>query len=216
MTFVPTTKADLDDKRWLDDRIEALRDGIEAARDIWLNWDSGREVKRFAEGQSYGDFIKARLGYALPLAEVLQIMPGASTREVAKVAGVSHMTVARERSGVTNVTPAQPEAPATVLGSDGKKYPAKRVEVMVPTNGTTTPVTSPKPSLMTRRMAAFAGTPVAKLGKVEVRDRVKMMRLSMSILRPDNTVPGAQQQVFDLLPDVEAWLATWKAVAPKP
>ena len=126
----PVSKADLDDQRWLDERIDALRDGIEAARDIWLNWTAIRNVSRFAGGLSYGDFIKSRLGYALPLAEVIQIMPGASTREIAKVAGVTQPAVVKARHRLEsgdNPVITSDDQPATVLGADGKQYPARVV-----------------------------------------------------------------------------------------
>jgi hypothetical protein len=146
--FVPTTPADLADKRWLDQQVQCLRDGIDAARDIWLNWDSGREVKRFVDHGEYGRFIRESLGYALDLKDALQIMapapgvPGGSTVQIAAVAGVTQQAASKARikasQGTTQLYP------ATVLGSDGKTYPAQRVEVMVPT--TPTPSTKGKPA----------------------------------------------------------------------
>jgi hypothetical protein len=118
------SKADLDDQRWLDQQVATLGDGIEAARDIWLNWTENRNVSRFAGGLSYGDFIASRLGYPLPLDAVLQIMPGASTREIAKVAGVNQSTVVRNR-GDADASPDEP--PARVIGADGKSYPGRVV-----------------------------------------------------------------------------------------
>jgi hypothetical protein len=118
---VALTKVDLDDQRWLDQQIATLGDGIEAARDIWLNWTDNRNVSRLAGGLSYGDFIASRLGYALPLAEVMRIMPGASTREIAKVAGVSDFTV----RGARNLAP--DDQPTRVTGADGKSYPGRVV-----------------------------------------------------------------------------------------
>ena len=71
-----------------------------------------------------GEFMHAFLGYYLPLEAAFQIMPGASAREIAKVAGVSKSTVANER-GVQKWTP--DAEPARVIGADGKSYPARVV-----------------------------------------------------------------------------------------
>lgn len=59
---------------------------------------------------------------------------GMSTRAIAAATGASHMTVARDLSGVTNETPADPATsddaeivePARVVGVDGKSYPLPR------------------------------------------------------------------------------------------
>ena len=119
-------KTVVDDLTWLNERMRALSDGLTAAKDIWDNWTEGRNVSRFSGGLTYGDFIKANLPMGgIRLKEALAIMPGASTREVAKVAGVSKSTVAvAKQAGVQNGTP----APAKVLGGDGKSYPAKKKE----------------------------------------------------------------------------------------
>jgi hypothetical protein len=119
------SKADLDDRRWLDERLAGVRDGVEDARDIFLNWIENRNVSRFAEGQTYGDFMHAYLGYHLSLEIAFQIMPGASTREIAKVAGLGRMTVQRAQAPVPNGTP--DDEPARVIGADGKSYPGRVV-----------------------------------------------------------------------------------------
>jgi hypothetical protein len=63
---------------------------------------------------------------------------GMSSRAIAPVAGVSHMTAARDLAGVTNVTPElEPEAdeaePERVTGRDGKSYPKSRAVPAEPT-----------------------------------------------------------------------------------
>lgn len=148
MALVPTTKADLADKHWLDAKVSTLKDGIEAARDIYANWDTGRNVSRLVDTKDYGKYIAEQLGHALTLAEAIKAMPGASTRAVAAVAGVSNATVSRAKSSVTSVTVAAP-----VKGRDGRTtHPAtKRIAAQVaaaappkPVAVTTTPVVQPE------------------------------------------------------------------------
>lgn len=117
-----TGPADLRDQRWLAERVEALGNGIEAARDIWANWFDGRQVARFHPGLTPGQYI-ASLGMRLTLPEALAAMPDASTRQVAAVAGVHHSTVAEARVG--NPTP------EPIRGADGKTYPARTVTAVV-------------------------------------------------------------------------------------
>lgn len=124
MTLAPTGPADLRDQRWLDEHVEAARDGIAAARDIWLNWSEGRNVSRFADGLSFGDFMRSRLGYALPLSEAIKALPEASNPQIAVVAGVDQSTVYRARQRFAN---ANPDASGLrVTGADGKSYPVQQ------------------------------------------------------------------------------------------
>lgn len=110
----PAGPADLRDQRWLDERVADLGSGIEAAREIWANWFGGRQVGRLHPGQTPGQYI-ASLGMRLSLPEALAALPDGSSREIAAVAGVGHMTVSRARAGVPNGT--------AVTGADGKTYP---------------------------------------------------------------------------------------------
>lgn len=121
--YVITGPDDLADQRWLKDRLDALRDGMEAARDIWLNWEDIRNVSRFAGGMAYGEFIHSVLGYSLSVEDAIAAMPGASTRQIAAVAGVTHQAIAKANKVATRLPPDQP---TTVLGADGKRYPARR------------------------------------------------------------------------------------------
>jgi hypothetical protein len=57
---------------------------------------------------------------SLTLRGLLSRQQGWSLRRIAGRLGISHMQASRDAEGVTNVTP------ATVTGSDGKEYPARR------------------------------------------------------------------------------------------
>jgi hypothetical protein len=209
--FVPMTKADLDAKRRLDGLVGTLKDGIDAARDIYLNWNTGDNFSRFCDHGEYGRFIRETLGYSLDLKDAIAIMPGASTRQIAAVAGVTHPAVIKAKHKETGGNQVTTSSSPTVLGSDGKTYPAKRVEVMVPA--------SPGPVKATRtekRLAAIGGKPIGKMGKIEVRDQVNLMEGSMKMLVPDATVPSAHQRVIDMLPTMKAWIALWEGVVAKP
>lgn len=119
--MVPATAADVRDQHWLDQQVAVLGDGIEAAKEIWLNWSDLRCVGRLHPGMTAGDFLASVLGgLRLDVGELVKALPDMSTREIAKVAGVSKSTVANER-GVQNWTP--DAEPARVVGADGKSYP---------------------------------------------------------------------------------------------
>ena len=115
-----TSKADLDDQRWLDQQVATLGDGIEAARDIWSNWYDLRSVGRLHPGMSPGEYI-ASLGLRLTLAEGLDVMPGASSRQLAAATGASQSTASRVQRE-SNDSP-----DARVIGADGKSYPGRVV-----------------------------------------------------------------------------------------
>ena len=75
---------------------------------------------------TYGAFIASRLGgLRLDVGEMVAAFPEMSTREIAKVAGVSNYTVAIEKQAVRNLTP--DAEPARVVGVDGKSYPGRVV-----------------------------------------------------------------------------------------
>ena len=115
-----TSKADLEDQRWLDQQVATLGDGIEAARDIWANWSDLRNVGRLHPDQSAGEYI-ASLGFRLTLAEGLDVMPGASSRQLAAATGASQSTARR----VQRESFDSPDA--RVIGADGKSYPGRVV-----------------------------------------------------------------------------------------
>jgi hypothetical protein len=96
-----------------------IREAIELRDDLALGY------------RSPGDYIRDRFGSALSKLgldlrrEVVRELTdaGLSTRAIAPVVGVSHMTVSRDRERVTPVTrePAPERRP--VVGVDGKTYP---------------------------------------------------------------------------------------------
>jgi hypothetical protein len=117
-----TGPADLRRQHRLDSLVARLGDGIEAAAEIWANWYDGERYGELHPGKSAGDYISS-LGYPLTVSEAMAVMPNASNRQIAAVAGVNEITIRRER-GATFVAP--DEAPARVTGADGKSYPATR------------------------------------------------------------------------------------------
>jgi hypothetical protein len=122
------SKADLDDRRWLAQQVATLGDGIEAARDIWLNWTENRNVSRFHPGQSCGDFIASQLGgVRLDLPRLIAALPDMSNREIAKVAGVDEGTIRNRKKEGAEYSAPEPAEPARVIGADGKSYPGRVV-----------------------------------------------------------------------------------------
>jgi hypothetical protein len=124
-----TGPADLRDQEWLEAKVALLDSGVEAAKEIWTNWAEGRCVGRLYPDLSCGDFLAQRLGgLRLDVGELVKALPEMSTREIAKVAGVDHSTVVRQRAGAF----APPDAePTRVVGADGKSYPGRVVREVV-------------------------------------------------------------------------------------
>lgn len=117
-----TGAGDLRDLRWLDERIEAINDGVEAVVDIARNWTDGRCLSRLFPGASAVEYVRSRVG---PLGKGI-IQPlleesNWSNRQIAAVAGVSHQTVGRELVQMDQL----PQRPAETLGADGKYRPAR-------------------------------------------------------------------------------------------
>lgn len=96
-----TGPADIRDQQWLDERIEDLRSGVAAAREIYVNWFDGRNVARLHPGLKAGEYIAAT-GITLTLAEAFEAMPDAASRQIAAVAGVGKTTVERARKNGPN------------------------------------------------------------------------------------------------------------------
>lgn len=105
MSTAITGPSDLRDQRWLDERVEAARGGIEAVIDIALNWTEGREVGRLHPGVAPADYVREHVGLVGREAIVpLLTASNWSNRQIAKVVGVSPQTVGRLASTVPNGT----------------------------------------------------------------------------------------------------------------
>lgn len=121
--MIATGPADLRDQRWLDERIEAIEDGIESVLDIARNWSDGRNLARLHPDTSAQTYILARVKSPLGrgVVEPLLAESNWSNRQIAAVAGVDEDTV-REQ---LRENP-QLERPAKTLGADGKLRPSTR------------------------------------------------------------------------------------------
>lgn len=141
--LVLTGPSDLRDSRWLDEQTAIVTAGIEtvqsvreAAIAIWGNWSQGRNVGRFHPKVTAGEYIESIVGHVrLPKPERNELIAalsgsGMSTREVARVAGVSDITV-RRTPPATNVAPVSP-GHDRVTGADGKSYPRPAPVTRVP------------------------------------------------------------------------------------
>ena len=127
--LVLTGPADLRDQRWLDERVAAIEDGIEAVLDIARNWTEGRNVARFHPGVSAAEYVTSRVGtLGKSVVPVLLAESNWSNRQIAAVAGVSPQTVTNTvRELSTNGQ--LPARSAETLGADGKLRPARKPQV---------------------------------------------------------------------------------------
>lgn len=123
LAVVPTGPADLRDQRWLDERIAAINDGIDAVLDIAANWTAGRDLSRLHPGTAAQDYILARVPSPLGpgVIKPLLVESNWSNRQIAAVAGVSRNTV----NELAQTVPVE-DRPAKTLGADGKERPAFR------------------------------------------------------------------------------------------
>ena len=117
MTLALTGPADLRDQRWLDERVAAITDGIEAVLDIASNWTGGRNLARLHDGTSAQDYILSRVTHPLGRGVVVPLLTESnwSNRQIAAVAGVSEGTVRAELRSSTQL-----DRPPETLGADGK------------------------------------------------------------------------------------------------
>lgn len=128
---VATGPADLRDQRWLDERIAAITDGIEAVLDIARDWTEGRNLSRLHPGVSAQEYVLAHVKHPLGrgVVEPLLAESNWSNRQIAAVAGVSPQTVGRIAD--TTVPSGTVDRPAETLGADGKLRPrVVRAEVI--------------------------------------------------------------------------------------
>lgn len=119
MSFSPTGPADLRDQRWLDERVESARSGIESVIDIALNWTAGRQVGRLHPGVAPAEYIREHVGLVGREAIVpLLTESNWSNRQIAVVAGVDEGTVRNQLRKVPQL-----ERPPETLGADGRLRP---------------------------------------------------------------------------------------------
>lgn len=121
-------RGDLEDQRWLDGRILAIEDGIEAVTDIARNWTDLRNLSRLHPGVSAQDYILARVGHPLGRGVIVPLLAESnwSNRQIAAVAGVGTRTVDRIATAPFGAVP----RPAETLGADGKLRPARVVRTV--------------------------------------------------------------------------------------
>lgn len=121
-----TGPADLRDQHWLDERITAIDDGIEAVLDIARNWTDGRNLARLHPGIAPAIYIQERVAHAIGRGIIGPLLAESnwSNRQIADVAGLSEITVRRTATFVAV------DRPAETLGADGKQRPARVVKVI--------------------------------------------------------------------------------------
>ena len=122
-----TGPGDLRDQRWLDERIAAIEDGIEAVLDIARNWSDGRDLARLHPGTSAQEYVLAHVKHPLGRGVVVPLLAESdwSQAQIARIAGVSTATVSRTVADVTV------DRPAETLGADGKYRPGRVVRSVV-------------------------------------------------------------------------------------
>lgn len=140
-----TGPSDLRDQRWLDERIAAIEDGIEAVLDIARNWSDGRNLARL-HGGSAQDYILGHVKHPLGRGVVVPLLTESnlSNRQIAAVAGVSRNTV----NELAQTVPV--DRPAETLGADGKLR-AVRVPVAM-TGDLIDPIARSEERALTRRV----------------------------------------------------------------
>lgn len=121
---VATGPADVRDQRWLDERIAAIEDGVEAVIDIARNWSDGRNLSRLHPGVAAAAYVTERVGVlGKSIVPVLLAESNWSNRQIAAVAGVDEGTVRNVKRTAESSAVAQP---VRTLGADGKVRPAFR------------------------------------------------------------------------------------------
>lgn len=125
-----TGPSDLRDEKWLAERIDTARNGIEAVIDIAMNWTEGRNVSRLHPGVAAADYVRENVG-VLGREAIIPLLTESnwSNRQIAAVAGVGEATVRRTASS------GAVERPAKTLGADGKERRAparKEIVIEVP------------------------------------------------------------------------------------
>lgn len=190
--------ADLGDQRWLDERIDTARNGIEAVIDIALNWTGGRNVSRLHPGVAPADYVREHVGLLGRDAIVpLLTETNWSNRQIAAVAGVS-------RNDVNELALSVPvDRPATTLGADGKLRPVAPFRPRLdPTPYFNTPET-------TEPVQPEKGKVRQKINLTEARGYVRVIENNLAMLQPDEVVPSAYPALRELVPALMAWVQLW-------
>jgi hypothetical protein len=114
------------DQRWLDERIAAIEDGIEAVLDIARNWTAGRNLSRLHPGASAQDYILGRVKHPLGRGVVVPLLAESnwSHGQIAAIAGVTRQRVSQVASDL-------PPDRGPVLGADNKVYAPRVVQAVV-------------------------------------------------------------------------------------
>lgn len=119
MTAQMTGPGDLRDQHWLDGRIAAIEDGVDAVIDIARNWSDGRNLARLHPGVSAAAYITEHVGVlGKSVVPVLLAESDWSNRQIAAVAGVDESTVRAQLRDFPQL-----DRPAETLGADGKYRP---------------------------------------------------------------------------------------------
>jgi len=124
---MPTSRGDVEDLHWLDGRIVAVEDGLEAVVEIAQNWTDLRNLSRLFPGVSAQAYILAHVKHPLGPGVVVPLLAESnwSNRQIAEVAGVDEGTVRNVIKRTAEVSAV--ERPAQTLGADGKLRPARVV-----------------------------------------------------------------------------------------
>lgn len=181
---VPLTPADVRDQHWLDERIDAIEDGIEAVLDIARNWADLRGLSRLHPGVSAQEYVLAHVQHPLGPGVVVPLLAESnwSNVQIAAVAGVSEGTV-RATSQKYEV-----ERPAKTLGADGKLRPARVIRTV------TAEVIEPAPEPAPEPEAEQEDVPIAAPDPTTWRSLVSVMEAIEALDGADEMAAGVPER----------------------
>lgn len=176
-----TGSGDVRDQHWLDSRIAAIEDGMDAVVEIARNWSEGRNLARLYPGVSAAAYITERVG---PLGKaavpVLFAESNWSNPQIAAVAGVDQSTVYRARQRFADANPDRERGP--VLGADNKVYPPRPQAVVIDTATASDDTPWTDLDAVLKSLRAFSTTePVVAAGAVPERRRAGTARILRSL-----------------------------------
>lgn len=130
VTALMTGPGDVRDQHWLDGRIAAIEDGVQAVIDIARNWTEGRSLSRLHPGVSWDEYIRehapsARLGRDDINRLLLETQM--SHVQIAAITGVSRQAVDQRASNL------QVDEPRVSIGADNRvrTYEPRVVQAVV-------------------------------------------------------------------------------------